>query len=78
MNSSARHPCPTVLPQGNPDQLRSTLSRRYEVCQGDSCSHAGAVTGNSDGGVAVDPQHHAGVEGGGLKDPHEDRKGIRL
>ena len=29
---------PPVLPQGNPDQPGSTLSRSYEVCQGDSLS----------------------------------------
>ncbi len=47
--SQSRHPCPPVLPQGNPDQPGYKLSRRYEMCQGDSRSLNGGwrVAGSS-------------------------------
>ncbi len=32
----SRHPCPPVLPQGNPNQSRNRLSPGCAVCQGDS------------------------------------------
>ncbi len=64
MNGSSRHPCHTVLPQGNPDQSQSTLSRRYRVCQRDSRSHPRGSQGKfrrGRGGGSL--EHYAVVEG---------------